>query len=233
MRAQALGLMALTAVLAGGAAAQEAVSMDQIQPAARSGGETGALQLTPGGEGAFEPNQLGAHEMRPPPPSQLTDEGRSLKPARQLTVAPPTAEGPAPLSTPQEGRTGAIARVEGEDRCDPAKAGQRRDAACVRVIERRSAEFERPREPEPSPEARLLGMQSIADAAAPDARLAARRLAEGEVDGSQAAQAVAAGREQVRPESPDAVKPETLSPAAQAVIEALRQGVTSITLPPR
>lgn len=48
---------------------------------------------------------------------QVTRERGGAAAGAQVSRAPRTAHEPEPLSRPSEGRTGAIARVEGEDRC--------------------------------------------------------------------------------------------------------------------
>lgn len=105
------------------------------------------------------------------PPAQLTRRTESRERAAQLTSergsAPPsqlsrggTAEQPAPLSRPNEGRTGVVAAVGGHDRCDAA-ARTAASPDCARVIETRSAEFARPNPLTLSPEQRLLVDQRL------------------------------------------------------------------------
>ena len=110
---------------------------------------------------------------------QLTREPASARsPGQQLYTGGRTAQPSDPLSRPSEGRTGAVARVEGKDRCDPAhEQAAGRSAACASVIETRSAEFKAP-EPAPlSPEQRLLVDQRLREGSV-TTRTAAKRLAE-------------------------------------------------------
>lgn len=193
----------------------------QLAPKERAPGATG--QLAPSGPKA-------------PAPSQLSAAGESRTPATQLTTARPTAEGPAPLSSPAQGRTAEVARVEGQDRCDPArwrKGDPAAPASCARILERRAGEFEPPRPAERTPEERLLDFQRPA-ADTPDANRAARRLAEGEVEGSWAAQAAAlgvSGPAEPQP-PPDKAGPQSLSPEAQALIEILTQRAPGVGFTP-
>lgn len=63
------------------------------------------------------------------------------------------------MSQASEGWTAVVARVDGDDGCDPADPRSRREVSCAEVIETRSAEFPRPDPAELSPEQRLLAEQ--------------------------------------------------------------------------
>lgn len=161
------------AALAATAAAVPAAAQEQEQP---QGSVTEASQINEIGStarsvsiDATEAPQLSEDRAATNAPQQLSDVNQSNRPVSQLSrngdrrATPqlnrdgPTAEPTEALSAPEDGRTGAIARVEGDDRCDPGERGGRnRPAACARVIETRSSEFART-EPTPlSPEQRLL-----------------------------------------------------------------------------
>ncbi|WP_114954873.1 hypothetical protein [Sphingosinicella terrae] len=153
------------------------------------------------------------HEDEPmPSPSQLYQGGRTALPS-------------APLSRPSEGRTSAVARVEGADRCDPAaEARAERRPECARVIETRSAEFERP-EPVLSAEQRLLIDQQRAERAA-STEGAARRLASNVGDpNSLEEQGVASIvlNDIAQPAPPP--EPELPSQPSAAIIEAIVSGI--------
>jgi hypothetical protein len=97
--------------------------------------------------------------------AQLSSERPGAQVARQLSRGG-TADAPPPLSQPQEGRTGATARVEGRDRCDPAVSDPASVPLCAQVIETRASEF---RIPDPlilSPEQKLLVDQRLREAPA-------------------------------------------------------------------
>lgn len=95
--------------------------------------------------------------------AQLTADGDDATSGTQLTNGPRTAREPDPLSRPSEGRTGAVARVDGEDRC-AANDRAARPTICARVIETRAADFNRPLAPVLSPEQRLLVGQRLREA---------------------------------------------------------------------
>ncbi|WP_156680655.1 hypothetical protein [Sphingomonas profundi] len=86
-------------------------------------------------------------------------ETRTARGSTQLSSGRPSAQPPAPLSRPADGRTGAVARVYGRDRCDPATGAK--TAACRTVIETRSASFPPPDAEPLSAEQRLLVEQRV------------------------------------------------------------------------
>jgi len=87
---------------------------------------------------------------------QLSAGPAARQPVTQITRALPTAQAPEPLSQPSAGRTGAVERVQGNDRCDPAVPTAKRTKICNDVIEARANEFQRRKAAELSPEQRLL-----------------------------------------------------------------------------
>jgi hypothetical protein len=94
-------------------------------------------------------------------------------------------------------------------------------AACARVIETRAAEYPAP-DPEPlSPEQRLLATQNGQRAPLTSLDAAARRLANGEIDGSNAALAVAsmALNPPAKPEEEEAAP--ALDPGTQAIVSGI------------
>lgn len=153
----------LLAAMASPALAQRAdVRVEQQNPEAGPASEqVSASQITPS---ASQPvAQLSTPAERERGVAQLTADGDVATSGSQLTSGPRTARESDPLSRPSEGRTGAVARVEGDDRCADADAANR-PAVCDRAIETRSAEFGRPRTPALSPEQRLLVDQRLRDA---------------------------------------------------------------------
>jgi hypothetical protein len=106
---------------------------------------------------------------------QLTDERSSGQAPVQLYRGGRTALPAEPLSRPSDGRTAAVARVEGEDRCDPARREAGEPRVCERVIETRAGEFRRA-EPALSAEEKLLVEQRLREQQA-SAEAAAQRLA--------------------------------------------------------
>lgn len=151
--------------------------------------------------------------------NQLTPSGESSSAPAQLYRGGRTAQAAAPLSTPAEGRPGDVTRVEGDDRCEPGT--QTRLSVCARVIETRSAEFDRAR-PALSAEQRLLIEQQRSDATS--AQAAARRLAGNAADPNSLedqsiASIVLRIPEPVRQE-PDEVPTEDAA-ALQAIVESL------------
>lgn len=165
---------------------------------------------------------------------QLTREGRNVRADGQLYRGGRTAQGAEPLSRPADGRTGAIARVGGSDRCDRAQTDAAVIRACARAIETRSGEFAKPQAVALSPEQRLLVDQPLREGQ-DTTRSASRRLAgEGQAETleeqSVASVALRQGDVRARPVAPDAGLP-ALSPEAQAFINAL-VGAVPIS-PPR
>lgn len=112
---------------------------------------------------------------------QLTTERRGTSAGAQVSRGPRTARESDPLSTPREGRTGAVARVEGEDRCAPGAAGERPEV-CARPIETRSAEFQRPRAATLSAEQQLLVDQQLREAGLVARAANSRRMSPDELD---------------------------------------------------
>lgn len=156
---------------------------------------------------------------------QLTRENGAEPSPRQLYQGGRTALPSTPLSRPSEGRTSAVARVEGDDRCDPAaEAAAERRQECARVIETRSAEFERI-EPVISAEQRLMIDQQMRDRAA-SAEGAARRLAGnvGDPDSLEEQGVASIVLNDVGQPAPPP-EPELPSQSSAAIIEAIVSGI--------
>jgi len=186
-------------------------------------------------EATDAPEQLSSARGGTDAPAQISSSGQStgalpqLSPrsdrrsTQQLYRGGPTAEPTEALSRPSEGRTAAVSRVEGEDRCDPAEGRQRASSACARVIETRSAEFVRT-ESVLSPEQRLLIEQRNQTMMGDQG--AARRLA-GRAGGNpddledQSIASVALGPGAPAARSQEGEQPAELSAETRAMVEAI------------
>lgn len=170
----AVGLVC--AIPAGAQTLEPAGTLPQIAPAASGnqrvdGGQIGspgrtvaAAEVTPGARATrgTPPAQL-ARPGDTAPTTQLAPAARSARAPAQLAPDGRDARPPAPLSTPAQGRTAAVSRVEGRDRCDPA-APAAAGARCDTVIETRGGEFPPPSREPLSPEQRLLVEQRTLEA---------------------------------------------------------------------
>lgn len=230
----------------GGATAQSRTAVEQLAAPSAAGERTRADQVKSGRPAPNANAQVSARDVGVGSTPQISTPGEGGRSAPQLApagagrqVQPQLATGPRsaqpsdPLSTISQGRDPRMEALVGEDRCDPPKLGrltatERR--RCNSVIERRSAEFQRPAPNELSSEERLLRFRSEGPAA--DARNAARSLAAGQVEGSEGAQAIAAAVNRPDRKVEDRSVPYSLTPPVQLVIEAVTQGAAPIVLPP-
>lgn len=171
----------------------EPVPVDPASPA----------QISTTGQGGRETPQLSPEDRAVPSPAQISRGSR-------------TAQAPAPLSAPGDGRTGSMTPVEGEDRCDTERRDGGTDAVCARVIETRSAEFERPDPATLSPEQRLLVEQQLTEEADAARRLTTPAMDPDSLD-QQSIAAIALRRNQKREEIVEEPKPE----AAAAVLNLI------------
>lgn len=144
-------MRALAAILLiGGAYPTAARAQDQAdvtQISASPAGES-AEQLSATGDSKPDESQLTSARMSQQQPSQVAKAGRSAQP-------------PLPISTPEQGRTAAVDRVHGSDRCDPANRARKVPAECSKVIETRAGEYQRPSPRPLSPEQRLMVDQQL------------------------------------------------------------------------
>jgi hypothetical protein len=163
----------------------------------------------------------------------LTSSGVSRGAPAQVSSGERTAEQPAPLSKPSDGRTAAVERVEGEDRCDPERRDRSDTGKCARVIENRAAQFPSRRPPTLSPEQRILADQYEQETL--DSRSAARRLAiEGTGADDPDLQGIAAIvlRKPPPPEKPAKPEEDGATDAAAAIVNAIMgQGTASVPQP--
>lgn len=210
-----------------GAAAISSPSTQQLSPSRLDGGpSTQAV-----GQLATDPAR--ARNSVRSAPAQLTREGREVRSVDQLYRGGRSAQGAEPLSRPSDGRTGAVARVGGSDRCDRAQTDPAVIRACASAIETRPGEFAKPQAVSLSPEQRLLVDQPSPDGQDTN-RTASRRLAgEGQAETleeqSVASVALRQGNPVGRPTAPDAASLPVLSAEAQAFVNAL---VGSFATPP-
>ncbi|WP_129794164.1 hypothetical protein [Sphingosinicella sp. CPCC 101087] len=168
--------------------------------------------------------QISAAEQSRGAPTQLTRESGSGPAPAQLYRGGRTAQPAEALSSPSEGRTGAVARVEGNDACDPAaEGGQARGRVCEQVIETRASEFERA-EPVVSAEQKLLMEQRLREQAV-SAESAARRLAThgGNPDSLEEQGIASLVLRDVQPPAPpnEESPPEQTSPIIEAIVGAM------------
>ena len=153
------------------------------------------------------------------PARQLTTERGAGPGAAQLSRGPRSAQASSPLSTRADGRTSAVERVAGADRCDPAAARPARADKCTAVIENRAAEFARSDAPSLSPEQRIIVNQQLRERVGMSE--AARRLAASGRDAdSIEAQGVASVVLAAPPPGPVRDQPKD-DPAATAQMQAL------------
>lgn len=166
--------------------------------------------------------QVGHEDRSAAPPTQLSSAGDRRR-SPQLYQGGRTAAPAQALSSPSEGRTGAVAAVEGSDRCDPARRQPNETRRCAQVIETRSAEFSRAEAAPLSPEARLLVEQRNRPTGGQES---ARRLASNSADPDDLqdqaiASVVLTQRVPSRPENEeqDASSEPTEAQAFQALID--------------
>jgi hypothetical protein len=191
--------------------------VDQIGPASR---RVDSPAPPPSASGPLQQLSTEADSERSPPQLSTRPEGRGGP--TQLYTGGRTAQPAEPLSRPSQGRTGAVTRVEGEDRCDPA-AATAQAGRCERVIETRSAEFTRPDSIVLSPEQRILVQQRLREAPA-GPRMGAKRLAENGDPDSEDSQSIASIvlRSPTQPREEEAAGEEDATAAeAAAIVNAI------------
>jgi len=211
-------LAALPLILAAAAGAQDRVDMPQIS-SSKPVVEAHEVQLSR--TATQPPQQLSNGADSRPAEAQLAPPGTSREQTSQVAARSLDPRATEPLSTPAEGRTAAVDRVKGHDRCDSADKEKSRTIECRRVIENRAAQYSRPSPTRLSPEQKLLIDQQL------EAREeAARRLANsGEVDGSLEGMGIASiVLDQNKPEEPETKQPDPeAAAAAQAVLAILNR----------
>lgn len=151
-----------------------------------------------------------------PPRAAAVDDAPVSAPferPEQLNRQAATAEPPEGPPTPWPRRATVEAIFGDQDACDPANPGAAEDPACADRIETRAADFA----PPPSAEDRLLAEPTESGS---DARAAARRLADGDVQDSQAAEAYVFTSGMT---PPAAAAPPSTSPETQKALDAATQ----------
>lgn len=214
--------------------AQEAATathIPQMNQTARSSGPAEAGQISAarrrGVPEADTPDRLIGGSVGASTPTatlnQLSREGRTAEPAGQL-ASREADPGPAPSAAQRaQGRVTTVTRPSGPDRCDPQSA-LRIAVICDRVIEARAGEFPSPDFEPLSPEQRLLAADREQRGLGSDPGAAARRLANGELDESNAALAVASMTLRAPPE-----EEKLPAPAAEDIaIDAIVAGITTL-----
>jgi hypothetical protein len=144
---------------------------------------------------------------------------------RQLSQNRPSAAAPASGSTRKQGRNTHTEALQGTDICDPQTG--KADEACKRVIETRSDEFSPPETEPLSAEQSLMISQQKADSSR-DVTSATRRLANGDVDDSNAGLAISSLGMAKSPTDDATVKVES-NPTTDAIVSAvvnIMQGAT-------
>jgi hypothetical protein len=175
--------------------------------------------------------QIGVENRSAAAPGQLSSVGDRRR-SPQLYQGGRTAAAAQPLSSPSQGRTGAVSPVGGTDSCDPARRRPNDSSRCSKVIETRSAEFNRAEAAPLSPEARLLVEQRNRVA---NGQGAARRLANNSADPDnlqdQAVASVALTQRGDRP-AEEEVEGESSAPAEAQAFQAIIEGIVGSPPPP-
>lgn len=234
MLAAALLIATWFAQSAGPASVQEPTHIEQMNRASDAARATDTRQISPSRSARLSAGETVAPDRTVEGSAtgrqasstldQLTAERLNAQAGAQLTAEEASA-GPAPSTRERaSGRVTLVARPDGPDRCDPQGA-RRQSVVCDRVIEARAGEFSTPDFQPLSPEQRLLATQRQERPAASDAGSAARRLANGEIDESTAALAVASLA--LRP-APNNDREKDESTADTSAIDAIVAGITTL-----
>lgn len=160
-----------------------------------------------------------------PPAPQVTGERRQAGAGSQINQSKPTAEATPSGSTRAQGRNLRTEALTGEDRCDPqSPVAETAGDACQNVIETRSAEFVSPDVEPLSPEQRLIVTQNAADYEGRDPASATRRLANGEIDVTNAGVAATImGQSQPPPSHSEPTLPEDM--VTNSIVSAIVSGM--------
>ena len=236
MRLLALAAALGAFVMPSAANAQEGDRVGIQQLEQRAPASAAAAQIAPAGAGHDAPRNISSDAAVVPglgadaptqvrPLAQVTAERGRSDAGAQLTREAPTAEAPVSGTDRREGRNTRTEVLEGEDRCDPEQP-RLPGEVCRRVIETRAAEFRAPEVQPLSAEQRLLVAQRELDTASRDTGSAARRLANGQVDESNAALAVASfALGGSTPPADDRKEEPTAPSAVDAIVSAIVSGM--------
>ncbi len=213
--------LASAALLAGAAVAQPASDIPQVSDQSNS---VAAEEATPALI-TEAPQQISSNSDDSTAQTQLTSARASRPESNQLSSVARTVQPPPPLSRPSDGRTAAVERVEGKDRCDSAIPAAKQTEDCKKVLETRADDYARPAPQELSPEQRLLLDQQLQGAGEPLADATHRLATSGTPDNSTDSMGIAAiVLKQGQPGPSDKDKKE--DPATQATVDAIVQFVT-------
>jgi hypothetical protein len=221
-------LAPLLAILGGAASGQVSPAIQQVSDADNS------VVIEPVAQaraGEAPPAQLSNQRDSGTAQQQLTAVRSSHDQPTQLSKGPPSAQPPQALSQPAQGRTGAIDRVEGADRCDARLPKDQRPSDCSRVIETRADDFARPSPTQLSPEQKLLLDQQLQTENNAVADATRRLASSGHTDNSIESLGVASivlGQGQAQPEEQPA---EEADPATDAAAQAVLQILSSLPPP--
>lgn len=152
------------------------------------------------------------------PPSQINANTRQAPSPAQLTFGPAVADAPSSPTRRAEGLNTTTQTLTGRDRCDPRETGAA-GGICREVIETRAAEFKAPDVQPLSPEQRLMVSQRALTDNNQDLGRATRRLANGDVDDTNAGMAIASLAVASTSQQPDE-EPESAEPSATDAIVA-------------
>jgi hypothetical protein len=215
---RALAFFALSVMPVAAAQAQDVTAAPQIVGPASV--DTSPQQI--GERPGDTPRQLSGVDDSRPHQRQLTTVEESDEQTAQISSEPRSVQAPEPLSTPEQGRTAAIAPVEGKDRCDAANPKDSKLPECRHVIETRSAEFTRPSPTELSPEQKLLIDQQLL-ARESNLSTVTRRLADtGDPNSIEAMGVASVALTQNRPDEPKKPEQDAQTEAAiQAIVTVL------------
>jgi len=216
---RSLAVLLIAAAPAGAARAQAVTDIDQITTATAPVVPSETAKPT-----TAAPAQLSRTTESRPVEAQLTLADRKHQATSQVASTVPTAQAPEPLSTPQQGRTAAVQRVGGKDRCDSAIPKDKRSADCNRVIEARAGDYERPAPTQLSPEQKLLLDQQLRAAGDGIANATQRLANSGKTSDSIEAMGVASVILDQATQQPKAKDQDPQNEAAtQAVIDFVTQ----------
>lgn len=195
--------------------------------AAASQDRTGAAQIPAVAATAVPPAQPAEATSEAPP--QISGGQDSAPDQAQLTAPATSSEQPAqvakrsrdpqssePLSTPEQGRTAAVERVSGHDKCDPAEGSEKRTLECRKIIENRAAEYRRPPPTQLSPEQKLMIDQQLRAEADATQRLSQSGDPQNHLDSMAIASVVLSQRDEA-----DEAKKKEQDQQNQAAVQAL------------
>ena len=213
-------LFAALLLFAGSAgAAQDKVDVPQVSS---SRPFVAAPEVPPSPKTTQPPQQLSNFEDSKPAEAQLAAPGTSNEQPRQVASRSLDPRAAEPLSTPEEGRTAAVDRVKGHDRCDPADAQKSKTLQCRKIIENRAAQYSRPSPTRLSPEQKLLIDQQLQANEEASRRLATSGEVDGSLEGMGIASIVLDRNKPDEPEKKPQPDPEAAA-AAQAVLAIINR----------